>query len=36
VVLEGLDQLKNPMTSSGMELVTFQLVAYDDGRFKYA
>jgi hypothetical protein len=25
--LEGLDQLKNPMTSSGIEPMTFQLVA---------
>jgi hypothetical protein len=27
VQLEGLGQLKNPMTSSGIEPVTFQLVA---------
>jgi hypothetical protein len=27
VRLEGLDQLKNPMISSGIEPVTFQLVA---------
>jgi hypothetical protein len=28
VRLEGLGQLKNPMTSSGIEPATFQLVAY--------
>jgi hypothetical protein len=27
VRLEGLDQLKNPMTSSGFEPATFRLVA---------
>jgi hypothetical protein len=27
VRLEGLGELKNPMTSSGIEPVTFQLVA---------
>jgi hypothetical protein len=27
VPLEGLGQLKNPITSSGIEPVTFQLVA---------
>jgi hypothetical protein len=26
--LEGLSQLKNPMTSSGIEAATFRLVAY--------
>jgi hypothetical protein len=28
VCLEGLGQLKNPMTSLGIELMTFQLVAW--------
>jgi hypothetical protein len=28
MLLEGLGQLKNPMTLSGMEHATFQLVAY--------
>jgi hypothetical protein len=27
VLLEGLDQLRNPMTQSGFEPATFQLVA---------
>jgi hypothetical protein len=27
VRLEGIDQLKNPMTSSGLEYATFRLVA---------
>jgi hypothetical protein len=28
VRLEGLDQLKDPVTSSGIKLATFRLVAY--------
>jgi hypothetical protein len=30
VRLEGLDQLKNPMTSSGIESATFGLIIYND------
>jgi hypothetical protein len=32
VLLEGLGQLKNPMTSSGIEPATFRLVAYHKAR----
>jgi hypothetical protein len=35
VRLEGLRQLKNPMTSSGIETATFRLVAYCLNRLRY-
>jgi hypothetical protein len=35
VRLEGLGQLKNPMTSSGMEPATFRLVAYCLNQLRY-
>jgi hypothetical protein len=33
--LEGLDQLKNAMTSSGIEPATFRLVAYCINQLRY-
>jgi hypothetical protein len=33
--LEGLGQLKNPVTSSGIEPMTFQLVAYCLNQLSY-
>jgi hypothetical protein len=35
VRLEGLDQVKNPMTSSGIEPATFQLVAWCLNQLRY-
>jgi hypothetical protein len=35
VRLEGLDQLKNPVTSSGIETTTFHLVAYCLNQLRY-
>jgi hypothetical protein len=35
VRLEGLDQLKNPMTSSGVEPATFRLVALSLSQLRY-
>jgi hypothetical protein len=35
VRLEGLGQLKNPMTSSGIEPATFRLVAYCLNQLRY-
>jgi hypothetical protein len=35
VRLEGLHQLKNPMTSSGMETATFRLVAWRRNQLRY-
>jgi hypothetical protein len=33
--LEGIDQLKNPITSSGNEPATFRLVAYCRKQLRY-
>jgi hypothetical protein len=33
--LEGLGKLKNPMATSGLEPVTFRLVAYDLNQLRY-
>jgi hypothetical protein len=35
VWLEGLGQLKNPVTASGIELATFQLVAHCLNQLRY-
>jgi hypothetical protein len=35
VRLEGLDKLKNPMTSSGIELATFRLVTLCLNQLRY-
>jgi hypothetical protein len=36
VLLEGLGQLKNPVTSSGIELVTFRLIAWCLNQLRYS